>query len=343
MNPNFLFLNKGDGTFEDATEILGRRLRREGPGPVGHGGRRRGRRRRRPARAVRDQLRQRVQHALPEPGQGAVRRHDRPSSAWPPTRCPCVGWGCALADFDNDGWPDNFVDQRPRRRQPPRARAGRSPTRSRRSCSPTRRGSGSACRPATPAPTSTPGTSAAARPSATSTTTATSTSSSTTRTAPPPSSATTRRPRTTGSASTCGGPGATATPSAPASRSVAGGRTIHRQRKGGYSLESSNDPRLLIGVGAADEVTRLTVRWPSGAVSTLEHLEDRPDVQDRRALRWTVVEARCPQDCPRVPHHDRIPPSACVREAARKPDHRVPSPGRPHPFRGFASGSPSRR
>ena len=28
-----------------------------------------------------------------------------------------------------------------------------------------------------------------------------------------------------------------------------GGRTIFRQRKGGYSLESSNDPRLLIGVG----------------------------------------------------------------------------------------------
>ena len=30
-----------------------------------------------------------------------------------------------------------------------------------------------------------------------------------------------------------------------------GGRTIYRQRKGGYSLESSNDPRLLIGVGPA--------------------------------------------------------------------------------------------
>ena len=54
---------------------------------------------------------------------------------------------------------------------------------------------------------------------------------------------------------------------------VVGERTIHRQRKGGYSLESSNDPRLLIGVGKADEVSRLTVRWPSGAVSNLEHLK----------------------------------------------------------------------
>ena len=53
----------------------------------------------------------------------------------------------------------------------------------------------------------------------------------------------------------------------------AGGRTIVRQRKGGYSLESSNDPRLTIGVGRAATVDRLTVRWPSGATSTLfEHL-----------------------------------------------------------------------
>ena len=37
-------------------------------------------------------------------------------------------------------------------------------------------------------------------------------------------------------------------------------------------MQSTNDPRLLIGLGTADEVTKLTVRWPSGAVSTLEHL-----------------------------------------------------------------------
>ena len=53
---------------------------------------------------------------------------------------------------------------------------------------------------------------------------------------------------------------------------VARGRTITRQRKGGCSLQSTNDPRLLIGLGAVDEVARLTIRWPSGAVSTLEHL-----------------------------------------------------------------------
>ena len=50
------------------------------------------------------------------------------------------------------------------------------------------------------------------------------------------------------------------------------GRKIFRQRKGGYSLESSNDPRLTIGVGRASSVDRVTLRWPSGATSTLEHL-----------------------------------------------------------------------
>ena len=51
------------------------------------------------------------------------------------------------------------------------------------------------------------------------------------------------------------------------------GRTIYRQRKGGVSIESANDPRLLIGVGPAEQVDRLTVRWPSGAITTREHLK----------------------------------------------------------------------
>jgi hypothetical protein len=50
------------------------------------------------------------------------------------------------------------------------------------------------------------------------------------------------------------------------------GRTISRQRKGGCSLQSSHDPRLLIGLGPDREVVKLTVRWPSGAVTVREHL-----------------------------------------------------------------------
>ncbi|MGE3819300.1 MAG: CRTAC1 family protein, partial [Isosphaeraceae bacterium] len=51
-----------------------------------------------------------------------------------------------------------------------------------------------------------------------------------------------------------------------------GDRTIHRQRKGGVSLQSAHDPRLLIGVGKVETLPKVTVRWPSGAVSTLSNV-----------------------------------------------------------------------
>ncbi|MGP0065837.1 MAG: CRTAC1 family protein [Isosphaeraceae bacterium] len=46
----------------------------------------------------------------------------------------------------------------------------------------------------------------------------------------------------------------------------AGERTIVRQRKGGSSYASAHDPRLLIGLGDAPRAQRITVRWPSGRV-----------------------------------------------------------------------------
>ncbi len=50
------------------------------------------------------------------------------------------------------------------------------------------------------------------------------------------------------------------------------GRTLARQRKGGTSVESAHDPRLLIGLGTASEARRITVRWPSGRLSVAERL-----------------------------------------------------------------------
>jgi hypothetical protein len=50
----------------------------------------------------------------------------------------------------------------------------------------------------------------------------------------------------------------------------AGDRVIHRQRKSGHSLMSSHDPRILVGLGTAETVERVRVRWPSGAVSTID-------------------------------------------------------------------------
>ena len=50
----------------------------------------------------------------------------------------------------------------------------------------------------------------------------------------------------------------------------AGGLQIHRQRKGGSSMLSTNDPRLTIGLGPAETIDRIAVQWPSGAESVIE-------------------------------------------------------------------------
>jgi hypothetical protein len=49
----------------------------------------------------------------------------------------------------------------------------------------------------------------------------------------------------------------------------AGGRVIYRQLKGGGSYLSVNDPRLLIGLGPAEQVERVVVHWPGGSRSEL--------------------------------------------------------------------------
>lgn len=50
---------------------------------------------------------------------------------------------------------------------------------------------------------------------------------------------------------------------------TAEGRTLVRQLKGGGSYMSSNDPRVLVGLGASQGVAKVEVRWPSGAQSVL--------------------------------------------------------------------------
>jgi enediyne biosynthesis protein E4 len=49
----------------------------------------------------------------------------------------------------------------------------------------------------------------------------------------------------------------------------AGNRVLHRQVKGGGSYASANDPRLLVGLGGAERVNRVEIRWPSGRSTTL--------------------------------------------------------------------------
>jgi hypothetical protein len=66
------------------------------------------------------------------------------------------------------------------------------------------------------------------------------------------------------------------------------GRTLARQRKGGTSVESAHDPRLLIGLGTASEVRKVTVRWPSGRLSVAERLA--------ADTTYRIVEPREPDD-----------------------------------------------
>jgi hypothetical protein len=71
---------------------------------------------------------------------------------------------------------------------------------------------------------------------------------------------------------------------------TAGGHPIFRQRKGGTSLESSHDPRMLIGMGTAPAAEKVVITWPSGAVSTLEDVKSGQTVE--------VIE---PRDDPPAP------------------------------------------
>ncbi len=50
---------------------------------------------------------------------------------------------------------------------------------------------------------------------------------------------------------------------------TAGGRTMHRTINPAYSYASSNDPRAHFGLGQADRADLIEVRWPDGAVERL--------------------------------------------------------------------------
>src|SRR5262249_53306296 len=160
-----------------------------------------------------------------------------------------IGWGCALADLDSDGWPDivvanGYVDSHPQASgraasylQPPLLHRNVAGARFRLAnegagayFASKHVGHGLACRhpdAAAPArgPNPTEGPPAAPR------------------NAPPPAGRWVRL-KPAGPRSNRDAVGALVTVEA-------GGRTIRRQRKGGSSLMSSHDPRLLLGLGPA--------------------------------------------------------------------------------------------
>jgi enediyne biosynthesis protein E4 len=290
MNPNFLFLNRGDGTFEDATEASGAAFDERGLAQSSMGvdaedcdgdGR--------PELFVTNFQNEHIAYYLNRSGTVPDRAGAPPSALFAEESAaaglvadskPWVGWGCALADFDGDGWPDAFV-------------ANGHIDDNRKDLAPTlsypeppllyhnvpvgdRAGEGGGRRFALS--TRDVGSYFAQRHVA--------------RGAAfgdldddgdidivvnhmdgPPALLRNDTPRAgrwirlklVGTRSNRDAIGALV-------RVTAGGRTIVRQRKGGCSMQSTNDPRLLIGLGAVDEVSRVIVRWPSGATSILEHL-----------------------------------------------------------------------
>jgi hypothetical protein len=264
-DPNFLFLNRGDGTFDDVTEISGAGYDGHGQTQSGMGvdaedidgdGR--------PELFV-SNFDNEYNTLYANLGGGSFL--DNTPALGLVDNEAAIGWGCALADFDNDGWPDCFVtnghvDDNRRNAayaQRPTLYANLAGRRFRE----TREGAGDYF-----------------------------------------TTGHVGRGAAFGDLDDDGdidivinhkdGPPALLRNDSPAKHAwirlklvgtrsnrdaigarvevEAGGWTIVRQRKGGCSLESSNDPRLLIGLGAVTKVDRVTVRWPSGAVSVREHL-----------------------------------------------------------------------
>jgi enediyne biosynthesis protein E4 len=288
MNPNFLFINKGDGTFEDMTESSGAAFDNRGQALSGMGvdaedcdgdGR--------PELFVTNfqnehiAFYQNISEIAPAQTKGLRTALFRESSAEVGLAAdskPWVGWGCALADFDRDGWPDCFVanghvDDN-RAELAPTMSYAEPPLLFRNipegvdTQNTIRRGFRLSTRNA--------GTYFATRHVA--------------------------RGVAYGDLDNDGDidivvshmDGAPAilrndTPSdnnwiclkLVGTRSnrdaigakvevVVGGQTITRQRKGGCSMQSTNDPRLLIGLGLMTKIDRVSITWPSGIASTLE-------------------------------------------------------------------------
>jgi hypothetical protein len=309
MNPNFLFLNKGDGRFLDATETSGAAYDAQGKAESSMGadaedcdgdGR--------PElfvtnyQAESNTYYQNLPLPPTTPGQAAP----VPPVAFSDTTAligmaadslPWVGWGCALADFDSDGWPDCFVANghldANRGQIAPSLRYAEPPLLHRNAPAGAGGSGGAAAGPYRRFQLSTRdvgpyfATRHIARGAAFGdldgdgdidiVVNHQDDAPAVLRNDTPRGGNRWVRLHLVGTRSNRDAIGARV-------EVEAGGRTIYRQRKGGCSLQSSHDPRLLIGLGAVDEVMRVTVRWPSGVVTHLEHLV--PDAA------YPVVEPR---------------------------------------------------
>jgi len=299
MSPNFLFLNRGDGTFEDATEVSGAALNSYGmtqasmgvdaEDVTGDGN----------PELIVTNFRDEYSTVYRNLSGGCYQDVSAWAGVIPESRLG-VGWGCGLVDFDNDGWPDLLVvnghvdDNLPSnggilpQAEPAKVWRNQGDGRFRLVRDPgpffaadhVARGAAFGDldndgdidvvislmdkRPAVLLNES-------------------------------PRRSWIRFELMTG------------TPGRPAIGAVVEvqteGRVICRQLKGGGSYLSANDPRLLVGLGSATRVERVVIHWPSGACSTL--VDPAPGQTHR------VQDPRKGQ--PPVPHPGMHPPASSAR------------------------------
>ena len=282
MNPNFLYLNKGNGLFEDATEISGAAFNDKGEAQSGMGvdaedidgdG---------DLDLISSNFAYEYNTLHLNLGQGSF-TDVTPMYGLAADTAPYVGWGLSLSDFDNDGWPDCFVANGhvdDNRTQVGQAAEYAEPSLLHHNV-PTKNGKGRrftlATRDVGPYFDSKHVARGAAfgdfdddgdvdivvnhkdgAPALLRNDT--------------PTDNRWVRLQLVGTRSNRDAVGARVEVEVE-------GRTIYRQRKGGCSVFSANDPRLTIGLGKAPEVKKLTIRWPSGAITTRENLKTNQAVR----------------------------------------------------------------
>jgi tetratricopeptide (TPR) repeat protein len=69
-------------------------------------------------------------------------------------------------------------------------------------------------------------------------------------------------------------------------RVTAGGRTLLRERRNGEGFGCSNTPAVEVGLGAADEIERVEIRWPSGLVQMFDDVPVDARIHVREGERW---------------------------------------------------------
>ena len=84
---------------------------------------------------------------------------------------------------------------------------------------------------------------------------------------------------------------------------TAGGRTQVQEVRRGYGYQSQNDPRLLFGLGSAQQVETVHIRWPSGRRQTLKTAAARQYVKLREGSDDPVASYGGAEAAAGVPQH----------------------------------------